>query len=294
MVMTMPAPIKNIPDTSRNNTTYPTDLTDFQWEIIASLLPPADSSGRPPKTNLRHAINAMLYRLKTGCQWALLPRDFGIPPRTVLFWFAKYARLGVWQTIQEALIGPTRVACGRPAKPEVVILDSQTVKSAETAANTGYDGGKKLKGRKRHVLVDVLGLVIAVVVTSAGVTDAKAAEAVLDRPIVRDNARLKVLLADFGYRRDAFDAFLKERQVRYRLEISSRPPGRGFVVIKQRWIVERTHAWLRSCRLLARDYERYGYSSLANAYMRSVVLTVNKFQKAREKSAAVSVAFAES
>lgn len=282
----MPAPTKNVPDTTRNTTNYSTDLTDAQWEIIAAILPPPDTSGRPPKTNLRHAINAMLYRLKTGCQWAMIPRDFGIPPRTVLFWFAKFARLGIWQSLQEALVGPTRVACGRAAEPEVLIIDSQTVKSAETAANTGYDGGKKLKGRKRHVVVDVLGLVIAVVVTSAGVTDAKAAEAVLDRPIVRDNARLKVLLADFGYRRDELDAFLVERSVRYRLQISSRPAGPGFVVIRQRWIVERTHSWLRSCRLLARDYERYDSSSLANAYMRSVILTLNKFQSASAKLAA--------
>lgn len=288
----MPAPTKNIPDTTCNNTNYSTDLTDSQWEIIAAILPPPDTSGRPPKTNLRHAINAMLYRLKTGCPWAMIPRDFGIPPRTALFRFSKYAKLGIWQALQEALIGPTREACGRAAEPEVLIIDSQTVKSAETARKTGYDGGKKLKGRKRHVVGDVLGLVIAVVVTGAGVSDAKAAETVLDRPIIRDNARLKVLLADFGYRRDEFDAFLAQRQVRYRLQISSRPAGPGFVVIRQRWIVERTHSWLRSCRLLARDYERYDSSSRANAYMRSVLLTLNKFQSAHAKLAAGTAASA--
>ncbi len=284
----MPAPTKNIPDTSCNNTNYPTDLTDLQWEILSAMLPPPDTSGRPPEINLRHAINAMLYRLRTGCQWSMLPRDFGIPPRTVLYWFTKFARSGVWPSIQEALIGPTREACGRAAEPEVLIIDSQTVKSAESAASTGYDGGKKLKGRKRHVVVDVLGLVVAIVVTSAGVTDAKAAEAVFERPIIRDSARLKVVLADFGYRRDDLDAFLANQQVRYRLEISSRPSGSGFVVIRQRWIVERTHSWLRSCRILARDYERNEYCSLANAYMRSVLLTLNKFQTARAKLAAAS------
>ena len=288
----MPAPTKNIPDTSRNNTDYSTDLTDPQWEIIASLLPPPDTSGRPPKTNLRHAINAMLYRLKTGCPWAMLPRDFGVPPRTALWWFAKFARLGVWQTIQEAMLGPTRVACGRAAEPELLIIDSQTVKSAETAANTGYDGGKKLKGRKRHVVVDVLGLVIAVVVTSAAVSDAKGAEAALGQRIIRENARLKVVLGDFGYRRDELDAFLAKRQVRYRLEISSRPPGPGFVVIRQRWIVERTHSWLRSCRILARDYERYECNSQANAHMMSVILTLNKFLGARANGTAESASSA--
>ena len=288
----MPDPTKNIPDTTRNNTDYSTDLTDAQWEIIAAVLPPPDTSGRPPKTNLRHAINAMFYRLKTGCQWAMLPRDFGIPPRTVLFWFAKFAKLGIWQTLQEALVGPTREACGRAAQPEVLIVDSQTVKSAETAKNTGCDGGQKLKGRKRHVVVDVLGLVLAVVITSAGVTDAKAAEAVLDRPIIRDNTRLKTLLADFGYRRDELDAFLAKRPVRYRLQMTSRPDGPGFVVIRQRWIVERTHSWLRSCRLLARDYERYESSSLANADMRSVLLTLNKYQSAQAKLAVESAASA--
>ncbi len=140
------------PDTSKNNTTYDTDLADDQWAIVAPLVPPSNTFGAPITTNLRRAINAMSYRLKTGCQWAMLPKDFAIPWKTVSNWHETFARRGTWERVQRALAERVRVADGRDPAPSLFRLDSPTVKSAETAADAGFDGGKRLKGRKRHVL----------------------------------------------------------------------------------------------------------------------------------------------
>ena len=183
------------PDTSKNNTTYDTDLTDAQWALIAPFLPPPDTSGAPRTTNMRHAVNAMLYRLKTGCQWKMIPKDFGIPWKTVSNWHENFARLGTWQRVQGALAAKARVADGRDPNPSLLSIDSRTVKSAETATETGFDPGKKLKGRKRHALVDSLGLVFAVAVTAASVSDAAGAELVL-RMVAAANPRLATVLAD--------------------------------------------------------------------------------------------------
>ena len=119
-----------------------------------TLAPPPDTSGAPITPPVRHALNAMLYRLKTGCQWAMIPRDFGIPWKTIYNWHEKYARVGVWQRIQDTLVERTRVALGRPAAPSVLVPDSQAVKAAESAGKTSSDGGKKTTGRKRHLLRD--------------------------------------------------------------------------------------------------------------------------------------------
>jgi putative transposase len=262
------------PDTSRNNTTYETDLTDAQWALIEPLLPPPDTSGAPRTTNLRHAVNAMLYRLKTGCQWKMLPKDFGIPWRTVYNWHEQFAWRGVWERVQRALAAEVRVADGRAPEPSLLSVDSQTVKAAESATDIGYDAGKKTSGRKRHALVDSLGLVFAVAVTSASVSDAAGAELALRQ--VAGNRRLATVLADSAYRRDSLDEYLTATRARYRLVIVSKLPGQTtFVPQPKRWLVERYFSWLRSSRLLAREYEGRAVISRSNVYMRSAMLTVN-------------------
>lgn len=274
------------PDTSRNNTTYATDLTDVQWAIISPLLPPPSTSGAPITTNLRHAVNAMLYRLKTGCQWKMLPKDFDIPWRTVYNWHEKFARRGTWERVQRALAERARVAAGRNPWPSVLILDSQTVKASETARETGFDGGKGVTGRKRHAVVDSLGLVVAVAVTAASVSDAKGAELVL-RPAAA-NPRLAVVYADSAYRRDGLDAYMAASQARYQLVIVSRPPGQvGFRVQPRRWIVERTFAWLRHSRLLAREYEGQPIISQSNVYLRAMILAMNQYQRSAARNTPV-------
>lgn len=273
------------PDTSKNNTTYGTDLTDAQWAIIAPLLPPPDTSGAPITTNPRHVLNALLYRLKTGCQWKMLPRDFGIPWRTVYNWHEKFARRGTWERVQRALAARVRAADGREPDPSLLSLDAQTVKSAETARETGFDGGKRIKGRKRHVLVDGLGLVFAVAVTSAAVSDAAGAEVVL-RAAAEGNPRLAVVLADGAYHRDTLHAYLAAAGARYRLVITSKLPGQKvFVPQPKRWLVERYFSWLRGCRLLAREYEGRASISRSNVYMRSMMLAMNMYQRQRAKDA---------
>lgn len=257
------------PDTSRNNTSYDTDLTDPQWALIEPLLPPPDTSGAPRTTNLRHAVNAMLYRLKTGCQWKMLPKDFGIPWKTVYNWHENFARLGTWERVQQALAAQVRVADGRDPDPSLFSLDSQTVKSAESATDTGFDPGKKRTGR------NTLGLVFAVAVTSAAVSDADGAEMVL-RQAAEGNPRLATVLADAAYRRDTLDEYLAASEARYRLVIVSKLPGQTtFVPQPKRWLVERYFSWLRSSWLLAREYEGRAMISRSNVYMRSAMLIVN-------------------
>ena len=266
------------PDTASNNTDYPTDLTDAQWAVIAPLLPPPDTSGAPRTTNPRHVVNAMLYRLKTGCQWKMIPRDFGIPWKTIYNWHEKFVRLGTWRRVQEATLGPTRVAMGRDANPSTGALDSQTVKSAESAGRAGYDAGKKLTGRKRHAVVDSLGLVVAAVVTLASVQDAAGAVAVLSAPAVRANPRLGVVYADSAYNRRALGAELARSGARFELRIVRGAVGQsGFAVQPKRWVVERTFSWLRSCRLLAREYDGSCETSCSWVYMRCAMITINKY-----------------
>ena len=272
------------PDTSKNNTTYDTDLTDEQWAIVSPMLPPPNTSGAPITTNLRHAINAMLYRNKTGCQWKMLPTDFAIPWKTVYNWHETFARLGTWERVQRALAERVRVGDGRAADPSLLSIDSQTVKSAETVPDAGFDGGKKLKGRKQHVLVDTLGLVFAVAVTSAAVSDAAGAEVVLRA--VEGNRRLATVLADSAYNRETLTAYMTTTGARYRLVIVSKLAGQKvFIPQPKRWLVERYFSWLRGSRVLAREYEGRAWISRSNVYMRSMMLTLKMYQRQRAELA---------
>ena len=241
------------------------------------MLPPPDTSGAPRTTNLRHAINAMLYRNKTGCQWAMLPKDFAIPWRTVYNWHETFARLGTWERVQRELAARVRVGDGRDPDPSLLSIDSQTVKSAETVPDAGFDGGKRVKGRKRHVLVDALGLVFAVAVTSAAVSDAAGAEQVLRA--VEGNRRLAVVLADSAYHRETLYESMTATGARYRLVVVSKLEGQKvFVPQPKRWLVERYFSWLRGSRLLAREYEGRAWISRSNVYMRSMMLYPARWQ----------------
>ena len=272
------------PDTSKNNTTCDTDLTDEQWAIVSPLLPPPDTSGAPITTNRRHALNAMSYRLKTGCQWKMLPKDFAIPWKTVYNWHETFARLGTWERVQRALAERVRVGDGRAADPSLLSIDSQTVKSAETVPDAGFDGGKKVKGRKRHILVDTLGLVFAVAVTSAAVSDAAGAEVVLRA--VEGNRRLATVLADSAYNRETLTAYMTTTGARYRLVIVSKLAGQKvFIPQPKRWLVERYFSWLRGSRVLAREYEGRAWISRSNVHMRSMMLTLKMYQRQRNEVA---------
>ncbi len=255
---------------------YATDLTDEQWAIVEPLIPPAKPGGRRREVSMREVVNAIIYVNRTGCQWDMLPHDL-LPKSTVYDYFAAWRDDGTWQCMMDALRARVRIEAGREATPSSASIDSQTVKTTERGGEHGYDGGKKINGRKRHILVDTVGLLLAVLVTTAALDDGAAAPLVVNRLDPKDYPRLEKLWGDNKYHNLNFRQWLAMNRPGWDLEVKTREPGvKGFAILPKRWVVERTFAWQGRYRRHSRDYERRTDSSESMIRISSVHLMLRR------------------
>ncbi|HEY0219366.1 MAG TPA: IS5 family transposase [Afipia sp.] len=237
----------------RSGLRYASDLTDAEWALIVRRLPRRRRLGRPRKVDLREVLQAILYILSTGCQWRALPKEFP-PYSTVQSYFYSWRDTGRWQKIVDVLVRHARRKLGSKPRPTAAVIDSQSAPTTQAGGPRGYDAGKRVKGRKRHIVTDTHGLLLAVHVHPANVQDCHGAVALLEQ-LRRRFPKLRHVFADRIYRGKQLLTAIAHCGP-WTIEIVERPPGvKGFQLLPRRWVVERTFAWIGRCRRLAKDFE---------------------------------------
>lgn len=262
----------------RDGLRYASNLADEEWELIAPHLPAAKPLGRRRKTDLRQVVDAMLYLLTTGCQWRRLPKEFP-PDTTVQRFFYGWRDDGTWRRINHHLLLAVREAAGREASPSAGVIDSQSVRTSEAGAPRGYDAGKKVKGRKRHILTDTNGLLVTATVHPADVQDRDGAAPLL-ASIRHAFPWLRHVFADGGYAGAKLATALAVLG-QWTLDIVKRSDAaKGFELLPRRWVVERTLAWLNRNRRLAKDFEALPETATAWLFLASVKLLSRRLARA--------------
>lgn len=267
------------PKYRRDGLRYASDTTDEEWAVIEPHLPPARARGRPRETSLRKVVDAIFYIAQSCCQWRMLPKDF--PPfTTVQYYFYQWRDDGTWLSINHALVMQARELEGREASPSAGVIDSQSVKTTEAGGPRGYDAGKKINGRKRHLLVDTIGLLIAGVVHRADIQDRDGAPQLL-ATTCSAFPWLRHVFADAAYAGGKLEQALAKLGT-WTFEIVRRTDAKGFQPLPRRWVVERTIAWLNRNRRLAKDFEATIESALAWLFIASVKLLSRRIARAAE------------
>jgi putative transposase len=255
---------------------YPSDLTDSQWNLIRDLIPPPKLGGRPRTLDMRMVVNAIFYIVKTGAQWRMLPKEY--PKwKSVYHYFRLWRNEGTWQRIHDNLRAKVRQRAGRHKHPTAGSLDSQSVKTTAVPGVRGYDAGKQINGRKRHILVDTLGLLLAILVTPASVQDRDGARLLLTH-LGGFCKKLRLIWVDGAYRGQLLEWVAQH--CRFRLQPVLRSDDhKGFVVLPRRWVSERTFAWLGHYRRMSKDYEVQTSSSEAMIYIAMIQVMLHRLAR---------------